>query len=166
MRAGHSDQSPKSSLTPTQSVDYLGTRIQTSPLRVFPTLKWIQKLSSLLQDFLSDRQHPLSVWLQLLGVMCLVSSLVPGARLRMRSLQLRLNVSRARLVDEDLVFWDDSLTAGSSLVVRRLTASGGSSSRYPSTESLFTDASDSSWGASLARGLRYALHLRSTTRSF
>ena len=52
---------PKSSLTPTQSLNYLGMMIQTVPLRVFPTLKRVQKLS-LLQSFLSDNLHPLSVW--------------------------------------------------------------------------------------------------------
>ena len=46
---------PKSSLTPLQTQDYLGITIQTIPLRVFPTLKRIQKLSLLLQDFLSTR---------------------------------------------------------------------------------------------------------------
>ena len=52
---------PKSSLTPTQSIDYLGMRIQTSPLRVFLTLKRVQKLSSLVQTFLSNCHHLLSV---------------------------------------------------------------------------------------------------------
>ena len=64
---------PKSSLTLTQSLDYLGMRIQTVPLRVFPTHKLIQKLSSLVQAFLSDCLRPLSVWRQLLGVMSSVS---------------------------------------------------------------------------------------------
>ena len=84
---------PKSSLDPSQTRDYLGMTITFSPLRVFPTLKRIQKLSLLLHEFLSDRQHPVSVWRQLLGVMSSLSALVPGARLHMRSLQLRLNAA-------------------------------------------------------------------------
>ena len=98
---------PKCSLHPSQNQDYLEMTIQTSPLRVFLTLKRIQKLSLLLQAFLSTRSHPVSVWRQLLGVMSSMSALVPGARLRMRSLQLRLNVSGPLLSEEALVSWDD-----------------------------------------------------------
>ena len=99
---------PKRSLTPTQSIDYLGMKIQTVPLRGVPTLKRIQKLSYLVQAFLSDRLHPLSVWCQLLGVMSSLSAMVLTAHLHMYSLQLRLHVARSRLLDEDLVSWDDS----------------------------------------------------------
>ena len=52
----------KSSLDPSQTQDYLGMLITTSPFRVFPTLKQVQKLSLLLQEFLPDRIHPVSVW--------------------------------------------------------------------------------------------------------
>ena len=76
-------------------------------LSVFPTLKRVQKLSILLQEFQSDSLHPVSVWRRLLGVMFSMSAIVPGARLRMRSLQLRLNASGPLLRDEDLVSWDD-----------------------------------------------------------
>ena len=81
--------------------------ISTSPLRVFPTLKRVQKLSLLLQEFRSDRQHPVSVWRRLLGVMSSMLAIVPGARLLMHSLQLRLNASGPFLLEEDLVSWDD-----------------------------------------------------------
>ena len=97
----------KSSLDPSQTQDYLGMTITTSPLRVFPTLKRVQKLSLLLQEFRSDRLHPLSAWRRLLGVMSSMSAVVPGARLRMRSLQLRLNASGPLVLDEDLVSWDN-----------------------------------------------------------
>ena len=81
--------------------------ITTSPLRVFPTLKRVQKLSLLLQEFRSDRLHPVSVWRRLLGVMSSMSAIVPGAHLRMRSLQLRLNASGPLVLDKDLVSWDN-----------------------------------------------------------
>ena len=97
----------KSSLDPSQTQDYLGMTITTSPLRVFLTLKQVQKLSLLLQEFRSDRLHPVSVWRRLLGVMSSMSAIVPGAHLRMRSLQLRLNASGPLVLDEDLVSWDD-----------------------------------------------------------
>ena len=79
----------------------------TSPLRVFPTLKRVQKFSLLLHDFMSDCLHPVSVWRSLLGMMSSMSAIVPGSRLRMRSLQLRLNAAGPLLVDGDLVSWDD-----------------------------------------------------------
>ena len=94
----------KSSLVPTQTLDYLGMTLETSPLRVFPTLKRVQKFSLLLQDFLTDCLHPVSVWRSLLGMM---SAIVPGSRLRMRSLQLRLIAAGPLLLDGDLVSWDD-----------------------------------------------------------
>ena len=97
----------KNSLVPTQALDYLGMTLVTSPLRVFLTLKRVQKFSLLLQDFLSNRLHPVSVWQSLLGMMSSMSAIVPGSRLRMRSLQLRLNASGPLLVDGDLVSWDD-----------------------------------------------------------
>ena len=68
------------------------------------------------------------MWRHLLGVMSSVSALVPGARLRMRSLQLRLNFAGPSLLEDTLVSWDH-LPAGSSAVVRRVTSAGGSSSR-------------------------------------
>ena len=97
----------KSSLDLSQTQDYLGMTITTSPLRVFPTLKRVQKLSLLLHEFRSDHFHPVSVWRHLLGVMSFMSAIVPGARLRMRLLQLRLNASGPLVLEEDLISWDD-----------------------------------------------------------
>ena len=54
----------------------------------------------------------MSVWRRLLGVMSSMSSLVPGARLRMRSLQLHLNVSGPLLREAALVSWDDCCHPG------------------------------------------------------
>ena len=118
----------KSSLVPTQTLDFLGMTLVTSPLRVFPTLKRVQKFSLLLQDFLSDRLHPVSVWRSLLVMMSPMSAIVPGSCLRMRSLQLRLNAAGPLLLGGDLVSWDDGC-------LRDL--------------SLFSDASDQGWGAAL-----------------
>ena len=65
---------------PSQSLDYLGMRLWTLPLRVFPTPKCVHKLSSLLLEFVSCRQQPLPLWRQLLGVMSSLSAIVPGSR--------------------------------------------------------------------------------------
>ena len=139
---------PKSSLTPMQTQDYLGITIQT--LRVFPTLKRIQKLSHLLQDFLSTWSHPVSVWRQLLGIMSSMSALVPGSRLRMRALQIRLNVASRLQLDDFLVEWDSD--CHQDLLwwsdVSRLTVGMPLGESLPDL-CLFTDASDTGWGASL-----------------
>ena len=96
----------KSSLTPSQTLDYLGMRLQTLPLRVFLTPKHVLKLNSLLTAFSSCQLQPLRR--QLLGVMSSLASIVPGARLRMRSLQLRLNSAGRLMADSDSVAWDSS----------------------------------------------------------
>ena len=140
----------KSSLTPTQTLDYLGMRLQTLPLRVFPTPKRVLKLASLVSDFTCCHLQPLSLWRQLLGAMSSLASIVLGSRLRMPSLQLRLNsagrllpdsdsVSRDASCLEDLWWWSDEshLLVGLPLGIS-----------HPSL-SLFTDASDSGWGVSL-----------------
>ena len=145
----------KSSLTPTQTLDYLGMRLQTLPLRVFPTPKRVLKLASLVSDFASCPLQPLALWRQLLGVMSSLSSIVPGSRLRLRSLQLRLNsagrplpgldsVSRDASCLEDLRWWSDEshLLVGLPLGLS-----------HPSL-SVFMDASDSGWGASLGEDHR------------
>ena len=57
----------KSSLTPSQTLDYLGMRLQTLPLRVFPTPKRVLKLASLVSEFTSCHLQPLALWRQLMG---------------------------------------------------------------------------------------------------
>ena len=140
----------KSSLVPTQTLDYLGMTLLTSPLRVFPTLKRVQKFSLLLQDFLSDRLHPVSVWWSLLGMMSSMSAIVPGSRLRMRSLQLRLNAAGPLLVDGDLVSWDDGCLRD----LRWWSDDSHLLVALPLGEDhpdlfLFSDASDQGWGTAL-----------------
>ena len=140
----------RSSLVPTQTLDYLGMALETSPLRIFPTLKRVQKFSLLLQEFLSDRLHPASVWRSLLGMMSSMSAIVPGSRLRRRSLQLRLNAAGPLLLDGDLVSWDDGClrdlrwwSDDSHLLV------GFSLGDSLPDLCLFSDASDQGWGAAL-----------------
>ena len=140
----------KSSLTPSQTLDYLGMRLQMRPLRVYPTPKRVQKLSSLVSEFTSCHLQPLSLWRQLLGVMSVLSTIVPGSGLRMRSLQLRLNSADRLLQDSDTVSWDASCHADLLWwsVESHLLVGLPFGLSHPSLP-LFTDASDSSWGASL-----------------
>ena len=140
----------KSSLTPSQSLDYLRMTLQTFPLRAFQKRAWIQKVLSLVYDFVSSRQQPLSIWWSLLGVMSSMSALVPRAWLRMRSLQLRLNVAGALTSEDALISWDDSclLDLRWRSVVAHLKV--GVPLDLPCPDLLlFTDTSDSGRGASL-----------------
>ena len=98
----------KSSLTPTQTIDYLGMSLQSTPLRASLTQARIQKVLSLVTEFSSSRTQPLSLWRSLLGVMVSLTPLIPCARLRMRSLQLHLNVAGPQCAEHALITWDDS----------------------------------------------------------
>ena len=98
----------KSSLTPTQTLDYLGMTLQSTPLRAFPSQARIRKVLSLVEEFSSSGEQPLSLWRSLLCVMSSLSALVPGSRLRMRSLQFRLNVAGPQASGDALISWDDS----------------------------------------------------------
>ena len=124
--------------------------LATSPLRVFPTLKQVQKLYLLLQEFQADRLHPVSVWRRLLGVMSSLSAIVLGARLCMRSLQLRLNSAGPLLCEEDLVSWDDGCLRD----LRWWSEDSHLLVGLPLGEDLpdlflYSDASDQGWGAAL-----------------
>ena len=79
-----------------------------------------------------------------------LSSIVPGSRLRMRSLQLRLNSAGRLLTDSDSVSWDASCLEDLQRWSEEshLLVSLPLGLSHPSL-SLFTDASDSGWGASL-----------------
>ena len=106
--------------------------LQSTPLRAFPTQARIQKVLSLVEEFSSSREQPLSLWWSLLGVMSSMSALVLGSCFRMRSLQLRLNVAGPQPAEHTLISWDD-LSPGSSVVVRRQPSRRGCPSRSPST---------------------------------
>ena len=95
----------KSSLTPSQKLDYLGMAQQTSPLRAFPTQALMQKVLGLVEEFSSSPVQPLSPWRSLLGVMSSHSALIPGSRLR--ALQHRLQVLRPQASPTKLISWDD-----------------------------------------------------------
>ena len=50
---------PKSSLSPSQCLDYLGMTLQSSPLRAFPTQARVQKVRCLVDEFSSSHEQPL-----------------------------------------------------------------------------------------------------------
>ena len=140
----------KSQLVPTQQMIYLGVLLDSTAFRASPALKRVEKLLSIGDIFLSCVRQPVSSWLELLGVLSSMIQLVPGGRLRMRSLQLALRrqwdqvdqsqlVEWSPLIQDDLLWWldHDRLVLGVSL-----------EQVSPQLE-LWSDSSDVGWGAHL-----------------
>ena len=140
----------KSSLQPTQRLDYLGMTLQSAPLRAVPTQARIQKVLCLVDEFSSSPEQPLSLWRSLLGVMSSLSTLIPGSRLRMWLLQHRLLVYRPLDSPTASVSWDASCRRDLQWwsVPSHLGVGVDLSLPRPDLV-LYTDASDSGWGASL-----------------
>ena len=85
-------------LVPSQVVQYLGVVIDSTSFRASPSEECISRLQSTAADFQSCASPPASLWLSLLGVLSSLAHLVPGGRLRMRSLQLCLHRSWDRQI--------------------------------------------------------------------
>ena len=83
----------KSNLVPSQVVQYLGVVIDSTSFRASPSVERVTRLQSTAVAFQSCASPPASLWLSLLGVLSSLAHLVPGGRLRMRSLQLCLHRS-------------------------------------------------------------------------
>ena len=138
----------KSSLQPAQHFDYLGMILQSTPLRAFPTQARIHKVLCLVNEFSSSPEQPLSLWRSLLGVMSSLSILIPGSRLRMRSLQHRLLVSRPPESPLALISWDDSCRRDLQWWSVPSNLSRGVDLSLPQPDLvLYTDAFDTGWGA-------------------
>ena len=140
----------KSSLTPSQVFDYLGMTLHSSPLRAFPTPARVAKVLSLVEEFSSSREQPLSLWRSFLGVMSSLSTLIPCSRLRMRVLQHRLLVAGPQSSAIVLISWDDSCLQDLRWWSVPCHIEVGVDLSLPHPELLlYTDASDSGWSASL-----------------
>ena len=138
----------KSSLQPALCLDYLGMILQSTPLRAFPTQARIHKVLCLVDEFSSSPEQPLSLWRSLLGVMSSLSILIPGSRLRMRSLQHRLLISRPPESLLALISWDDSCRSDLQWWSVPSNLSGGVDLSLPQPDLvLYTDAFDIGWGA-------------------
>ena len=144
-----------SCLTPSQLVTYLGVRIDSLSFRASLTPARATKFLSVLEEFLSSREHSAIFWQKLLGYMASNCHLVPGGRLRMRALQLDLKrawdfddqefiIRWSSKVLPDLIWWRDQapLFEGLSL-----------STVVPDVL-VWTDASNRGWGAT-ASGLLF-----------
>ena len=142
----------KSNLVPSQVVQYLRVIIDPTSFRASPSQERISKLQSTAEEFQSSASPPASLWLSLLGVLSSLAHLVPGGRLRMRSLQLCLHRSWDHLDLEapvsvsaeclrDLQWW---------LHLPRLSL-GVSLCQVSPDLHFWSDASDVGWGAHLDR---------------
>ena len=95
----------KSHLVPTQRMVYLGVLLDSVSFRASPALKRVEKLLSIGDAFLSCKRQPVLSWLELLGVLSSMIQLIPGGRLRMRSLQFVLRHSWDQVDQSTLVRW-------------------------------------------------------------
>ena len=140
----------KSNLVPSQVVQYLGVVIDSTSFKASPSVERIARLQSTAAAFQSCASPTASLWLSLLGVLSSLAHLVPGGRLRMRSLQLCLHRSWNRQDLEapvlasmeclrDLQWW---------LHLPRLSL-GVSLNQVSPDLHFWSDASDVGWGAHL-----------------
>ena len=88
----------KSNLVPSQVVQYLGVVIASTSFRASPSVDRISRLQSTAAELQSCASPTATLWLSLLGILSSLAHLVPGGRLRLRSLQLCLNRSWDRQV--------------------------------------------------------------------
>ena len=100
----------KSHLVPSQTATYLGMELDAVGLKVSPTPKRQQKLLALVQEFLSSELQPASLWRVLLGHLSSLTQLIPGGRLRMRSMQfaLRSQWDASSMDESHLVRWNEA----------------------------------------------------------
>ena len=103
----------KSQLIPSQRMVYLGVLLDSISFRASPTLKRVEKLLSIGNEFLSCERQPVSSWLELLGVLASLIQLIPGGRLRMRSLQFLLRRSWDQTDQSILVRWTPEIRGAS-----------------------------------------------------
>ena len=141
----------KSSLTPSQSIVYLGIKIESQTFQASPTPSRFEKFFLMVEEFLSSKVQSAKFWRVLLGHLASMMLLVPGGQLWMRALQSALKRNWDFRDDSVLVPWDSPsredllwwcaegcLEEGVCLVVR-------------SPDHMFwSDTSDHGWGAAVA----------------
>ena len=137
-------------LDPCQTATYLGMMLVSPSLRAFPSSERVATLLVQIEEFLSCRRQNVVSWRSLLSRLLSLCRLVPGGRLRMRSLQLPLSqqwdftdelvvLQRSPEVRSDLFWWSNAshLLEGVSL---------------PSLQPdvlFWSDASDHGWEANI-----------------
>ena len=140
----------KSNLLPWQRVVYLGVILDSTLFRASPSQPRVEKLCLIVEEFLSCDVQPVSLWRKLLGVLSSLTAIVPGGRLRMRSLQLRLHRLWDQEDDSTLIPWDrDCRLDLEWWIVPGRFQSGISLAQINPHLDFWSDASDLGWGAHL-----------------
>ena len=96
----------KSTLTPSQTIVYLGIRIDSQTFRASVAPSRIEKFFSIAKEFRSSKVQSAKFWRVLLGHLASLSCLVPNGQLQMRALQLALSLGWDFRDEDILVLWD------------------------------------------------------------
>ena len=141
----------KSNLVPSQVVQYLRVIINTQSFVASPSRDRVSRLLSTAGEFLSSASPPATVWLSLLGMLSSLAHLVPGGRLRMRSLQICLHLSWNRVDQSTPVPWSPDCLRDLQWWLRLPCLSQGVSLRQVSPDlDFWSDALGVGWGAHLS----------------
>ena len=144
---------PKSQLVPTQRLIHIGVEYHLDLGLMFPPMNRVQKFEDRIAALLSVSVTTAYFWLSLLGLLSSATDAIPLGRLHLRPLQLYLlahwapvsrNLKalipvRHDLLDHHLRWWLD----------RKCTRAGVLLDVPEARARLFTDASESGWGAHL-----------------
>lgn len=143
---------PKSQLSPSQDLTYLGVRMNSVLFQVFPTSQRIEKCLLKVRYLMAAKTCSAKEWMSLLGTLSSLEMFVSLGRLHMRPLQFFLQQIWNRKKDtdsfvfplstqvkQDLSWWNDRSKLDRGLSLRQ---------RNPDLM-LFSDASDEGWGATL-----------------
>lgn len=140
----------KSALQPSQTVQFLGSRLDFASGKIFPTEDRVQQATACATQILEAENPPARLWLRLLGIIASLKYMLPQSLLRMRVIQLHVlgrfknhrdnlskRIGRTGQVTTALKWWTRpfNIRPGRYFVPQA-----------PSS-TLTTDASKSGWGA-------------------
>ena len=120
-------------------------------MMVYPTQERVERMMEVAHRFLEEEEPTARLWQSLLRHLSSLEKLVPGGKLRMRSLQFcpYKNWRRSQDMDigfppavealQDLEWWTDESRVRQGISIRRAEC----------TLTLFTDASKTGWGGAL-----------------
>ena len=149
--AGNRCQLRESTLTPSQTIVYLGIRIDSQTFRVSATPSRIEKFFSIAEEFLSSKVQSAKFWRVLLGHLASLSRLVPNGQFRMRALQLALSRGWDFRDEDILVPWDPPSRDDLQWWCTEGRLEEGISLALSSPDQMFwSDASNLGWGATVA----------------
>ena len=141
----------KSNFTPSWVVQYLGVVIDAQTFMAFPSPDRVSRLLSTAGEFLCSAAPPASLWQSLLGMLSSLSHLVPGGRLRMRSLQFCPHRSWDGLDPSASVAWFPDCLRDLQWWLHGDRLSCGVSLRQVSPDlDFWSDTSNVGWGAHLS----------------